>query len=75
MTAQEGYFIDNDTYANAAGSLVGNYGLVTSDGVTLTVTAGSDTQYTITSVNGKAGGYAVTYSIQGPGGEIGQTNP
>jgi hypothetical protein len=69
MTAQEGYFIDKDTYTDAVADLTGNYGFVPSDGCTYTLTGGS-TQYTIVAYNTKAGSYAVTYTVTGPGGEI-----
>lgn len=74
MTAQEGYFIDKDTYSNAVSDLTGNYGLVTSDGVVITAT-GDTTSYTVSAYNSKASDYAVTYTVQGPGGDIQKTTP
>ena len=75
MTAQEGYFIDFDTYTSTIGNLTGSYGLVTSDGVVATTT-GSSTSYTIRAYSSNAGAsYAVTYSVDGPGGSIEKTAP
>jgi len=74
MTAQEGYFIDKDTYTGSAGDLTGNYGLITSSGTVLTV-SGNQTTYSIRSYNSKAGSYAVTYTVQGPGGDIAKIVP
>ena len=67
-TAQEAYFVDNQTYASAITDLIGaSYGLYTSQNVTITVTGAS------------AGGYVMeaehssgdkTWQITGPGGSI-----
>ena len=74
MTSQEGYFIDHDTYTGAAGDLTGSYGLITSTGTILAVT-GNSTTYSVTTENSKAGTYAVTYTVTGPGGDIVKTTP
>ena len=75
MTAQEGYYTDNDTYTNSAANLTGSYGLITSSGVTLTL-AGDNTSYTIISWSTSAGAdYRMTYTVNGPGGEITKRTP
>jgi type IV pilus assembly protein PilA len=75
MTAEEGYFTDNDTYTATLSNLTGSYGLTTSSGVTLTITA-DEISYTVTSVNSNAGAaYQVTYTVQGPGGAIWKGTP
>jgi type IV pilus assembly protein PilA len=75
MTAEEGYFTDFDTYTSSAANLTGSYGLTTSSGVVLTLTADS-TSYTVRSVNSNAGtNYQVTYTVQGPGGAIAKLTP
>ena len=68
-TAQEAYFVDNDTYAPNIGALDSSYGFVSpSAGVTLT-TAGDANTYTITGTNSK-GTAARTYTLDGPGGTM-----
>lgn len=77
MTAQEGYYIDKDEYANGANglaALTANYGLLTSDGSIVRVT-GNTTTYSVLSYNSKAGSYAVTYTVTGPGGDIFKITP
>ncbi len=75
MTAEEGYFTDYDTYTAVAGNLTGSYGLTTSSGVVLTLTADS-TSYTVRSINSNAGAdYQVTYTVKGPGGSIAKLTP
>ena len=74
MTSQEGYFIDHDQYTGAPGDLTGSYGLITSTGVVLTAT-GNNTTYSVRTENTKAGAYAVTYSVEGPGGAIDKMTP
>jgi type IV pilus assembly protein PilA len=75
MTAQEGYYTDHDTYTDDAADLTGDYGLVTSSGVSLNLT-GDDTSYTIRSYSTSAGAdYRMTYTVQGPGGSIAKITP
>lgn len=70
-TAQEAYYVDNQTYKPTPTSLIGsNYGLYTSMGVTLTGTAG-DTQYSMTAVHSSGN---KTYSLTGPGGSVTTAN-
>ena len=68
-TAQEAYFVDNQTYAQTAdiAILTGQYGLLTSSGVTLTINSANSTLYTMTASNSKGN---VTYHLTGPGGTI-----
>jgi len=67
-TAQEAYFVDNQAYCTASGSLEGaTYGLFLSENVTLTVTAATTSGYTMTSSH--ASGDA-TWTLSGPGGSL-----
>jgi prepilin-type N-terminal cleavage/methylation domain-containing protein len=66
--AQEAYFIDEQTYAGAIGSIAGaTYSFFISTNVTVTVSAANTTQYTMTAshLSGDQ-----TYTITGPGGAI-----
>ena len=74
MTSQEGYFIDHDQYTGAPADLTGSYGLITSTGVVLTAT-GNNTTYSVRTENTTAGAYAVTSSVEGPGGAIDKMTP
>ena len=69
-TAQEAYFVDEDTYTDNLQTLIGTtYGLYTSKNVNLTITGGADNQaYTMIS-NHPSG--TATYTLEGPGGTIG----
>ena len=69
MTAQEAYYVDNDTYTSSEALLTGDYGLVTSTGTILTTT-GDSVSYTVTSYNTNAGSYKKTYTVKGPGGSL-----
>ncbi len=71
MTAQEGYFIDEDTYSNSS-TVLASYGYSQSAGVVAPTIQKSDTGYTITGMyNSKADSdNRVTYSVVGPGGTI-----
>ena len=68
-TAQEAYFVDNETYCSVVGTLVGaTYGLAaTSSGVTLAVTGATNQTYSMTATHALGD---TTYSIAGPGGTI-----
>jgi len=67
-TAQEAYFVDEQTYASAIASITGKtYGLFISRGVTVAITAASNTKYTMTSSHSSGD---QTYTIVGPGGSI-----
>jgi type IV pilus assembly protein PilA len=75
ITAQEGYFVDNNTYAQGTGAVdrLRTYGYTPSDGVvtsSISITGGA-TSYSISGVyNSKADTRAMTYSVTGPGGTI-----
>jgi type IV pilus assembly protein PilA len=67
-TAQEAYFVDNQMYATAIGSIAGaTYGLYTSQNVTLTVVAATTSGYNMTGSHSKGN---VTWTIVGPGGSL-----
>jgi prepilin-type N-terminal cleavage/methylation domain-containing protein len=68
-TAQEAYFVDEDTYTDVLDTLIGTtYGLYTSRNVNLTITSGASNQaYTMIS-NHPSG--TATYTLEGPGGTI-----
>ena len=67
-TAQEAYFVDNQLYCTAVGSLTGaTYGLFLSRNVTLTVASATTSGYNMTSAH-SAGD--ATYTLVGPGGSI-----
>lgn len=66
-TAQEAYFVDNQTYATDVTSLLGtNYGLFTSQNVTLANAGGTD-GYTMSAFHSSGNR---TWTIAGPGGSI-----
>jgi type IV pilus assembly protein PilA len=65
-TAQEAYYVDNQSYANTATSLTGSYGYFPSGNVNATVTGGLQT-YTITAYHSTGD---KTYSLIGPGGTV-----
>ena len=75
ITAQEGYFVDAGEYAVTVAALE-SYGYVQSDGVSVldaNIVSTDGTTYSMTGVyNTKAGDRANTYSVTGPGGEIGK---
>jgi len=67
-TAQEAYFVDNQTYSSGSAALIGaTYGLYLSDNVTLAVTAASTSGYTMTASHAKGN---KTFTHIGPGGAI-----
>jgi prepilin-type N-terminal cleavage/methylation domain-containing protein len=67
-TAQEAYFVDNQSYCGTVGTLTGaTYGLYLSENVTLAVTAATTSGYTMTSSH--ASGNA-TWTLSGPGGSL-----
>jgi type IV pilus assembly protein PilA len=66
-TAQEAYYVDNETYTSTVTNLVGTYGLYTSEKVVFLSVAGDVTSYTMKAYH-TAGN--VTYSIKGPGGSV-----
>ena len=67
-TAQEAYFVDEQTYATAVGTLVpATYGLVTSQNVSLSVASANASTYQMTSYHSSGD---KTWEIVGPGGSI-----
>ena len=68
VTAQEVFFTDNDSYAGNTAALIPFGFLAESDGVTLTITPGTNS-YTIAGSSSK-GTPGRTYTIVGPGGTI-----
>jgi len=67
-TAQEAYFVDEQTYASAIGSLIGTtFGLYTSQNVTVTVVAADTDSYTMEAFHASGN---KTWQIAGPGGSI-----
>ena len=71
-TAQEAYFVDEQTYCGTTGILIGNtYGLFLSDNVTFTIRNDSDTTYSMRTRHASGD---QTYIIKGPGGSISQTS-
>ena len=67
-TAQEAYFVDNQIYATAIGSLVpATYGLYTSQNVTIAVVSANASTYQMTSSHSSGD---KTWTIVGPGGAI-----
>ncbi len=69
-TAQEAYFVDNNTYSSGIATLTGStYGLQQlSNNVTISVTGGDAVSYVMTAVHSQGGG--VSYIMRGPGGSI-----
>jgi type IV pilus assembly protein PilA len=67
-TAQEAYFVDNQSYSSAIGALAGpTYGLYTSQNVRLSVSAATTSGYDMRSYHNKGN---VTWTIVGPGGSL-----
>jgi type IV pilus assembly protein PilA len=67
-TAQEAYFVDEETYTSTITNLVGTYGLFTSEKVTFYSVAGDVTSYIMRSYHSSGD---KTYRIKGPGGSVG----
>jgi type IV pilus assembly protein PilA len=66
-TAQEAYYVDNQTYTSTPANLVGTYGAYTSENVTMTVNTGNTTLYNMSARHSSGD---VTYTVSGPGGSI-----
>jgi type IV pilus assembly protein PilA len=67
-TAQEAYFVDEQTYASAVANLIGTtFGLYTSQNTTVTIYAASTSGYTMRSYHSSGD---KTWSIAGPGGSL-----
>jgi type IV pilus assembly protein PilA len=67
-TAQEAYYVDEETYTSDISLLVGTYGLYTSEKVKFISVAGDVTSYKMYAYHTSGD---KTYSIKGPGGSIG----
>jgi len=65
-TAQEAYYVDHQSYADAATDLTGSYGLTTSQNVSITAEGSADT-FSIVTFHASGD---KTYTITGPGGTI-----
>ena len=65
VTSEEAYYADHQTYTSTA-NLTGDYGVGTSDNVTLGTAGGAD-NYTISAYHSSGD---KTYSVSGPGGTI-----
>ena len=66
-TAQEGFFLDKETYTGTIADLIGTYGLYTSEKVVFYSVAGDVTSYVMKAYHTSAD---TTYSVKGPGGSI-----
>jgi type IV pilus assembly protein PilA len=68
-TAQEAYFVDEQTYAANArlGLLISDYGATTSKNVTMTINSSSATYYNMEAVHSSGD---ATYTVRGPGGQV-----
>ena len=70
-TAQEAYYVDNQTYKATPTDLIGaTYGFYTSTNVAVSGGAGTD-RYTMTAVHSSGNR---TYSLLGPGGSVTSAN-
>ena len=67
ITAQEAYFVDNQTYTSSTSDLT-SYGYQPSANVTLGIVTANQDGYTMTAKHSSGD---KTYSISGPGGTIG----
>jgi len=67
-TAQEAYFVDNQTYCNTPATLVATYGAFTSENVTVSINSANISTYNMSASHSSGD---VTYTIVGPGGVIG----
>jgi len=67
-TAQEAYYVDNETYSSNYNRLIGTYGLYLSEKVYFKSVSADVTSYTMMSYHSSGD---KTYSIKGPGGTIG----
>jgi type IV pilus assembly protein PilA len=67
-TAQEAYFVDNETYTSDYTKLLGTYGLYLSEKVYIVTCVGDVTSYVMNSYHSSGD---KRYSIKGPGGSIG----
>ena len=67
-TAQEAYFVDEQTYCNTTGILIGaTYGLYLSENVTITIGNAGDESYDMTTYHPSGD---ASFIIRGPGGSM-----
>ena len=67
-TAQEAYYVDEQSYSNALGGITGSaYGLYTSENVNMTVTGSAAQGYTMQAYHSSGN---KTWSVAGPGGSV-----
>jgi len=67
-TAQEAYYVDNQTYCATVGTLTGGtYGLYLSENVEMTISAATGTGYSMTAYHSKGN---KTFELNGPGGSV-----
>ena len=67
-TAQEAYYVDEQTYSNALGNITGSaYGLYTSENVTASVVSSNNMGYTMQAYHTSGN---KTWSVAGPGGSV-----
>lgn len=66
-TAQEAYYVDEETYTSSIGRLIGTYGLQTSEKVVFTNVSGNTETYHMEAYHTSGD---QTYTIDGPGGSI-----
>jgi type IV pilus assembly protein PilA len=67
-TAQEAYYVDEQTYCNSTSTLIGGtYGLFLSEGVTLVISSADNQGYTMRARHASGD---TTFSITGPGGTV-----
>jgi len=66
-TAQEAYYVDNETYTATIANLIGTYGLYTSEKVKFINPSGNITTYHMEAYHTSGN---ITYTIDGPGGSI-----
>ncbi|UCE35833.1 MAG: prepilin-type N-terminal cleavage/methylation domain-containing protein [Deltaproteobacteria bacterium] len=67
-TAQEAYYVDEETYTSNINNLTGSYGLYTSKSVKFYSVAGDVDSYVMRSYHTSGD---KTYRIKGPGGSVG----
>ena len=67
-TAQEGYYVDEDTYCSSTSTLTGaTFGLYLSDKVVFTITTATDSTYVMLAYHPSGN---QSYIIRGPGGSL-----
>jgi type IV pilus assembly protein PilA len=66
-TAQEAYYVDEETYTSTITNLVGTYGLYTSEKVVFSSVGGDVTSYFMQCYHSSGN---KTYTVKGPGGSI-----